>query len=304
MVRKNSTFDKHNQQLQYYFEIFEKYYKIIKRILISLVILVLGMLLVGLIVSTLYFKHLTHASDPISDNELRAKLLDFPGNERLNIKNKDLLSEYNHSENSLIVGPDQVSPHVIKALVASEDSLFFQHRGVMPKAVFRAIIQDLFDTKVSSGGSTITQQVVKNQVLTNQKTYSRKANELMLAMRTEKLFSKEEILFTYLNIVPFGRDYNGVNISGIAPASYSLFGKSSNNLNLAESAYIVGLLQSPYYYTPYDESGNLKSGEGLHIGVKRQRYVLKRMLVEREISQRQFHEARSYNIIAHLRTAN
>lgn len=86
------------------------------------------------------------------------------------------------------------------------------------------MIQDIFNTDQSSGGSTITQQLVKNQVLTNEKTYSRKANELRLAIRLEHLLSKDEIIYTYLNIVPFGRDYNGANISGIASASYSLFG--------------------------------------------------------------------------------
>ncbi len=85
----------------------------------------------------------------------------------------------------------------------------------MVRDIFRYLIQ-------SSGGSTITQQLVKNQVLTNEKTYSRKANELRLAIRLEHLLSKDEIIYTYLNIVPFGRDYNGANISENTSASYSL----------------------------------------------------------------------------------
>ncbi|MEJ7276804.1 biosynthetic peptidoglycan transglycosylase, partial [Staphylococcus epidermidis] len=75
----------------------------------------------------------------------------------------------------------------------------------------RAMFQDLSQKEHSSGGSTITQQLVKNQVLTNEKTYSRKANEIILAQRLEDILSKKEIIYTYLNIVPFGRDYNGAN---------------------------------------------------------------------------------------------
>ncbi|MDN8759731.1 biosynthetic peptidoglycan transglycosylase, partial [Staphylococcus aureus] len=122
------------------------------------------------------------------------------------------------------VGPKHVNPNVIKALTSSEDTMFFKHNGILPKALVRAMIQDVFDLDQSSGGSTITQQLVKNQVLSSKKTYSRKANELILAMRLEKLLSKNEIIYTYLNIVPFGRDYEGNNITGIASASYSLFG--------------------------------------------------------------------------------
>ncbi|MEJ7343663.1 biosynthetic peptidoglycan transglycosylase, partial [Staphylococcus epidermidis] len=87
-----------------------------------------------------------------------------------------------------------------------------------PKALMRAMFQDIIDANETSGGSTITQQLIKNQVLTDKKTYSRKANEIILAMRLEKLLSKNEIIYTYLNIVPFGHDYNGANITGIASA--------------------------------------------------------------------------------------
>ncbi|MEJ7425389.1 biosynthetic peptidoglycan transglycosylase, partial [Staphylococcus warneri] len=91
----------------------------------------------------------------------------------------------------------------------------------------------IIDANETSGGSTITQQLIKNQVLTDKKTYSRKANEIILAMRLEKLLSKNEIIYTYLNIVPFGHDYNGANITGIASASYSLFGVAAKDLNIA-----------------------------------------------------------------------
>lgn len=121
-------------------------------------------------------------------------------------------------------------------------------------------------------------------------------------MRLEKLLSKNEIIYTYLNIVPFGHDYNGANITGIASASYSLFGVAAKDLNIAQSAYLVGLLQSPYGYTPYDNQGNLKSNRILHYSIHRQRYVLKRMLVEGKISKKQYIKAKKYRIKSHLLT--
>ena len=92
----------------------------------------------------------------------------------------------------------------------------------MPKALLRAMLQDITNSNQSSGGSTITQQLVKIKC-SQIKTYSRKANEIILATRVENLLSKDEIIYTYLNIVPFGHDY-GANITGISSASYSLFG--------------------------------------------------------------------------------
>ncbi len=162
------------------------------------------------------------------------------------------------------------------------------------------MIQDIFNTNQSSGGSTITQQLVKNQVLTNEKTYSRKANELRLAIRLEHLLSKDEIIYTYLNIVPFGRDYNGANISGIASASYSLFGIPPKDLSIAQSAYLIGLLQSPYGYTPYEKDGTLKSDKDLKYSIQRQHYVLKRMLIEDQITEKEYNDALKYDIKSHL----
>ena len=283
---------------------FEVIYKKIKHIFVALFVIVASISVIVLAASVLYFSHLTKDATHMSDKKLKAKLLDFPGSEALHNRNHDILTAFDQSDNTLIVGPKSVNNTVIKALTSSEDSLYFKHNGILPKALLRAVFQDVFNTQISSGGSTITQQLVKNQVLTNKKTYSRKANELVLAMRTEKLFTKKEILYIYLNIVPFGRDYNGANITGIASASFSLFGKSPNNLTVAESAYIVGLLQSPYYYTPYNSDGSLKTQAQLSIGLNRQHYVLRRMLVEDKITHKQFKTAEKENIKANLRTNN
>ncbi|MCY1608183.1 penicillin-binding protein [Staphylococcus pettenkoferi] len=282
---------------------FDFYYDRIKQGLTLLVLVATGIICLSFIVTLLYFHHLTQAQSKISDHQLRTDLLHFPGDDGLNRNVSDVTSEYDDSLNSLVVGPRSVNNHVVDALLASEDTSFYHHKGVLPKALFRAMFQDIFNAPVSSGGSTITQQLVKNQVLSNEKTYSRKANEIVLAMRTEHVLSKKEILYTYLNIVPFGRDFKGINISGIAPASYSLFGKSPNELNVAESAYLIGLLQSPYTYTPYHEDGTLKTKARLQVGIDRQHYVLRRMRVENKISEKDYEQAKHYDIAQHLQTA-
>ncbi|MCG9805098.1 transglycosylase domain-containing protein [Staphylococcus argenteus] len=289
-----------NHQMNHRMYQFEKIYKTIKHIIVIIFMIIIAILAVAVIAMSFYFHHLTKMSDSISDEDLIKKVRKIPDDELLDHTNKNLLSEYNHSQNSLIIGPKTSSPNVIKALTSSEDTLFYKHDGILPKAIIRAMIQDIFKTDQSSGGSTITQQLIKNQVLSNEKTYSRKANELRLSIRLEHLLSKDEIIYTYLNIVPFGRDYNGANITGIASASYSLFGIPPKDLSIAQSAYLIGLLQSPYSYTPYEKDGTLKSDEDLKYSIQRQLYVLKRMLIEDQISKKEYDDALKYDIKSHL----
>ncbi|MEX5913939.1 transglycosylase domain-containing protein [Staphylococcus ureilyticus] len=302
MEKQTFDIDNHKNKQLTRLEQFEFIYKKIKHFFVGLFFIFSCSLVILLAISVLYFQNLTKEATHMSDNELKHKLLNVSGNEYIDYKSDNILSEYNNSINTLIVGPKHVNSNVIKALTASEDSLFFQHNGILPKAVLRAIGQDIFNSMDATGGSTITQQLVKNQVLTNIKTYNRKANELVLSMRAEKILTKDEILYTYLNIVPFGRDYNGTNISGIGSAAYSIFGKPAEDLNIAESAYLVGLLQSPYYYTPYNEDGSLKPSDQIQVSLNRQHYVLKRMLVEDEITLYDYRRAENYDIKSHLMT--
>ncbi|WP_412521120.1 transglycosylase domain-containing protein [Staphylococcus simulans] len=282
--------------------IFEKWYKRIKYSFVWLFIIILLTLSLatGLLVG--FFMSMTAQSENITDTALREAVLNVPGDEQVDYKKKDFLTQYDQSQNPLLVGPESVNDLIPKALIASEDSLYYKHDGILPKALLRAIFQDIFATEVSSGGSTITQQVIKNQVLNNDKTYNRKANEIVLALKLERIMTKEEILYTYLNIVPFGRDYNGDNITGIGSASFSLFGKPPSDVNLPEAAYLVGLVQSPYYYTPYQADGTLKPKDELEIGIHRQHYVLWRMRVEGLISETTYEKAEKYDIQSHLMT--
>lgn len=295
MIKKFVAYMQQASYLKY-----ETKYKLIKHILITMFALLCLILLILFIASMFYFHRITSHASAMSDNELKKKAIHFAGDEAIDHKNNNILQAYDQSQNTLIVGPKRVNSNVIAALTSSEDTLFYQHNGILPKALIRAMIQDVFNVKQSSGGSTITQQLIKNQVLSSEKTYRRKANELVLSLRLEKILTKDEIVYTYLNVVPFGRDYNGSNITGIASASYSLFGIPPSKLNIAESAYLIGLLQSPYTYTPYDEDGSIKNNNQFNIGIQRQHYVLKRMRVENKISVKDYHKALNFDIKHHL----
>ncbi len=150
-----------------------------------------------------------------------------------------------------VIPGDKISPYAKKAIIAIEDHNFYTHHGVNWKSTFRAAIQTIFaklgfpHTEVA-GGSTITQQVIKNTLLTRKKTIKRKIKEWFLAYKLEKILSKDEILTTYLNEAPYGG-----TIYGIEEASRVFFGKPAKDLNLIESAYLAAIPNRPSFYSPY-----------------------------------------------------
>jgi penicillin-binding protein 1B len=189
---------------------------------------------------------------------------------------------------------DQVSDYLVKAVIATEDEYFYQHKGVVPKAVFRALFQEVTNSATQSGGSTLTQQLIKNQILTNEVSFERKANEILLALRLEKFFSKKEILEAYLNVSTFGRNSSGKNIGGVQAAAKGIFGKSASELTLPQAAFIAGLPQSPFGYTPFTREGTVKNN--LEPGLTRMKTVLKRMYDGGQITETQYAEASAYDI--------
>lgn len=194
---------------------------------------------------------------------------------------------------------DDVSKHIVNALIATEDEYFFEHQGIVPKAILRATFQEFSNSSVQTGGSTLTQQLIKNQILTSEVSFDRKATEILLAMRLENFFKKEEILEAYLNVVPFGRNANGRNIAGVQAAAQGIFGVDAANLSLPQAAYIAGLPQSPFGYTPFLSQGRgIK--ENLEPSLNRMKTVLTRMKDKGYISEKDFEEAISYDIRANL----
>jgi 1A family penicillin-binding protein len=147
-----------------------------------------------------------------------------------------------------VVSYDHISRHIKNATVAIEDDTFFEHNGIRPLAILNAILDNLKGGNLLSGrgGSTITQQVIKNSLLERDKTITRKVKEWILAIRLEQVLTKEEILGHYLNESPYGG-----TIYGVEEASQAFFGKTAADVTLAEAAYLASLPQLPSYYSPY-----------------------------------------------------
>ena len=190
---------------------------------------------------------------------------------------------------------EELGDNVKNAIIASEDSNFYSNSGIDFWAVLRAAHSEATGAK-STGGSTITQQLVKNQLLDNSRSYERKAKEILLALRLDKNFSKNEILENYLNVAPFGKNSLGQNISGIETAAQGVFGVHSKDLNIAQAAYLIGFVQSPYKYTPFDATGKIRPDEELQAGFERQHYVLERMLSNNFITKEEMEAAKNFNI--------
>src|SRR6185436_20873837 len=139
----------------------------------------------------------------------------------------------------------EIPPVMVQAILAIEDRRFFQHRGVDIRAIARALVHwaTSGSVKFQQGGSTITQQLVKNAYLTPQKTLDRKFNEAMIALALEQRLSKQDIFALYCNEVYLGQR-NGVGVRGVAQAARVFFGKELKDISLAEAATIAGLIQS------------------------------------------------------------
>ena len=173
-----------------------------------------------------------------------------------------------------IIVPISRIPQILKeAFIAAEDSRFYSHPGIDVIGIFRALLKNIEAGGVVQGGSTITQQVTKSFLLTPERSYTRKIKEAILAYRISQAFSKDEILFLYLNQI-----YLGHGAYGIEAASENYFGKPVTDLNLAECAMLAGLPQAPTKYSPFRYPDRAK---------QRQTYVLNRMAAEGYITEAQ-----------------
>ncbi|WP_191560597.1 transglycosylase domain-containing protein [Metabacillus idriensis] len=195
-----------------------------------------------------------------------------------------------------------ISNHLKNAVIATEDEFFYEHDGVVPKAIMRALFQEFTNSSSRSGGSTLTQQLIKNQILTDEVSFDRKAKEILLALRLERFFEKEEILEAYLNVADLGRNASGRNIAGVQAAAQGIFGVDAKDLTLPQSAFIAGLPQSPFGYTPFTNTGEVK--ENLNAGTARMKTVLNRMLAKGFITQKEYEEASLFDLKASLTKSN
>lgn len=190
----------------------------------------------------------------------------------------ELLYKIYRSQNRTLVLLSDIPTPLIQATIAIEDAEFYQHRGLSPKGIIRALLTNLYSRKLY-GGSTITQQLVKNALLTPERTLQRKIKEIILALWVEAKFSKDEILQMYFNEVGYGGAAYGAE-----EAAQMYFGKPAKDLSLAESALLAGLPASPTTFSPF--------GAHPEKAKSRQLTVLKRMKQEGFITKQEFEEVK------------
>ncbi len=184
----------------------------------------------------------------------------------------------------------EMSPSVVRAVLAAEDSAFYQHGGIRIGSIVRALWTDIVEGGKVQGASTITQQLARNLFLSHEKSITRKAKEIIIAMRLEKLFPKDKILELYMNTINFGH-----GAWGVETAAKTYFNKSARDLNLAESAVLAGLIANPGNYNPLSNMNNAKT---------RQNYVLSRMETLGWITSEQRQEAYSQELVLNRKGVN
>lgn len=186
-------------------------------------------------------------------------------------------------ENRSPVTLDQVPQHLQDAVVVTEDVRFWNHPGVDPLGILRAVFRNLKAGGVSEGASTLTQQLVKNYFLTSERTYKRKIIEAFMAVILDARYSKKEILEAYLNDIYLGRN-RSISILGVGEASRFYFGKPVAEIEIHEAALLAGMIRSPNNNSPFNNP---------ETAMRRRNTVLQLLLKEKKITQAQYDEARS-----------
>ncbi len=220
-----------------------------------------------------YFANALITKDRIMNNNDTGLVL-------LDRKNRPFFSFY-QAKTRDNVGLDKISPFAQKAVIAMEDKDFYQHGGFSVPSIFRSLIADIKGGDLAYGGSTLTQQLVKNSLLSSRKDFLRKYQEIILAEEIERHYSKDEILSMYLNSVYFGR-----GSFGIEQASQNYFGKHAADLSLAQSAMLAGLLPAPTQFS-----------DDFNQGKMRQKLVLEKMQQQGYVSQDQISQAEKEKIV-------
>lgn len=238
---------------------------------LSLLYILIGIYGSGQAVYVFAFQDLPPVTDLVERRQhMTTRILDRNGN---------LLFRIYEDENRTLIKLNELPSHVIQATIAIEDKDYYSHPGFSVAGITRAFIANAQNETVQ-GGSTITQQLVKNRLLTPEKTFKRKARELILAIRVNQTYSKDEVLEMYLNQVAYG----GATY-GIEEAAQLYFGKSATDLTLGEASMLAGLPQSPSVYSPF--------GSRPELAYLRQEEVLRRMVEDGYISAQEAETARS-----------
>ena len=275
--------------------IFNIAYSVLKNIF---VIAILFLMLLGIFgggIGLGYFASLTSNEEPLTQEQMSDAIGNLNLISSFHYSDGTKISDVNSDELRIVKPLSEISQYVIDGIISTEDSSFYEHNGIVPKALLRAILQEAVSSgSGATGGSTLTQQLIKQQILTSEVTFKRKANEILYALRLEKHFTKDQILEAYLNVSSFGRNHNGLNIAGIEEAAQGVFGVAAKDLTLPQAAYLVGMPQNPIVYTPYTNQATLK--EDTSAGIERMKFVLFSMYREIKITTEKYEEALAFDI--------
>lgn len=245
-----------------------------KAIKMSIIIFSCILLLVALAFSIIFTYYSILAKKEVFDS---TKLASSSFQIQVFDNNGKLISDKNQFNNQNI-SIKELSPRTINAFVSIEDKNFYSHSGVNYKRMVKALLKNISSGKLKEGASTISQQLIKNTHLTNEKTYERKIKEIFLAKEMEKQLSKDEIIESYLNVI-----YYGNNVYGIENASRFYFSKPASNLSLTESATLAGIIKSPGNYCPINKPENC---------LKRRNLVLLEMFKDGKITEKEYSSAK------------
>ncbi len=220
----------------------------------------------------------------------RLKSAPYPVSTKIFDRNGELLYEIYGEQKRTPVKLQDIPEHLIQATIAIEDKDFYRHLGFSPRGISRALFNIVFKRDLQ-GGSTITQQLVKNALLTPERTLKRKIREAVLTLTTEIIYSKNDILEMYFNQAPYGGE-----AWGIEAASEKYFGKRVSELSLAEAALLAGLPQAPTRYSPF--------GAHPERAKTRQEQVLRRMVEENYLNENEKNEAQNEKLVFAPATTN
>ncbi|WP_284638889.1 transglycosylase domain-containing protein [Paenibacillus silviterrae] len=215
-------------------------------------------------------------------------------------RDDEVVGQLRSEEDRRLAEINDIPQVVLDAVFAIEDNEFYNHIGIDFKGLARAVVQKLLNQDVQTGGSTITQQLARRVFLTLDRDDSRKAKEIFLSLRLERLMSKEEILLAYLNKIPYGNGAAGYGLYGIKAAAKGVFNiEDLKEINVAQAAYLAGLPQQPSNYSTFTSRGQF-DGAAFKRAVQRQQLVLKRMLEENKITEQQYQEALAFDLKSSL----
>ena len=261
-----------------------------------LLVFALAGLLFGAGIAIGYAASLFSATETPDPSRLVQQVRNISSVSKISYADGSLISDIDSDLIRIPVEADAISNNVKQAVIATEDENFQSHNGIVPKAVLRATLGSVAGVGSSSGGSTLTQQLIKQQVVGDAPTFSRKAAEIIDALALERVMNKDEILTTYLNVSPFGRNNRGQNIAGVEAAAQGIFGVSAKDLTVPQAAFIAGLPQSPIVYSPYASDGSLKTPENQALGLDRAKDVLYNMYRTGAITKEEYDQYSQYDL--------